>query len=303
MADIKLTKRPLFYWVLRKHRGAQTCLLLVIFISLFFRVYPLEMQKNIINIAINLRMLDKLYLYCALYIGAVMIASLMKYFINSFQAILGQKILIGLRKELYEHVLQLPLQFFHRTQAGTVISAMTAELNAIGAFLGQAIAVPATSILTFIVFAGFMISLNPLLGIISISIYPLELVVIPLLQRRYNKINQVRVTTTRAMANLVNEAVSGIHEVQGNASYNLEQKKLFRLINRLYAIMRKLSILKYGIKFSNNLFQSVGPFLLFLIGGYMAIHGNFTIGALVAFLTAYEKVYDPWKEIILYYQS
>lgn len=300
---MKFTKRPLFYWVLKKNRGAQLFLLLVIVVSLFFRVYPLEMQKNIINIAINLKMLDKLYLYCALYMGAVLIASLMKYFINSFQAILGQKLLIELRKELYEHTLQLPLQFFHRTQAGTVISAMTAELNSIGAFLGEAIAVPITSVLTFIVFAGFMISLNPMLGLLSISIYPLELIVIPLLQKRFNKINQTRVTTTRAMANLVNEAISGVHEVQGNASYELEQSKLMRLVNRLYKIMRKLSILKYGIKFSNSLFQSVGPFLLFLFGGYMAIHGNFTIGALVAFLTAYEKVYDPWKELIVYYQS
>lgn len=67
--------------------------------------------------------------------------------------------------------------------------------------------------------------------------------------------------------------------------------------------MKRLSILKYGIKFSNNLFQSLGPFLLFLIGGYLAINGQFTIGALVAFLSAYEKVYDPWKEIIEYYQG
>lgn len=301
--NIALTKRPLFYWVLTRYRGAQLFLLLVIVSSLFFKVYPLEMQKNIINIAINLKMIDKLYLYCGLYMGAVLIAGLMKYFINTFQASLGQKILIGMRKELYEHLLQLPLQFFYRTQTGTIISAMTSELNAIGTFLGEALAVPATSLLTFLVFAGFMINLNPLLGIISIAIYPIELIVIPIMQRRYNKINQTRVTTTRAMANIINEASTGIHEVQSNAGYKLEQNKLDRLVLRLYVIMKRLFILKYGIKFSNNFFQSIGPFLLFLIGGYMAIHGNFTIGALVAFLTAYEKVYDPWKEIIDYYQN
>lgn len=300
---LDLTKRPLFYWVLTRYRGAQFFLLLVIIASLFFKVYPLEMQKNIINIAINLKLIDKLYLYCSLYMGAVLIAGSMKYFINSFRAALGQKILIGMRKELYEHVLKLPLQFFHRTQPGTIISAMTSELNAIGTFLGDALAVPATSFLTFLVFAGFMINLNPLLGFLSIGIYPIELFLIPIMQRRYNKINQTRVTTTRAMANLINEASSGIHEVQSNASHRLEQNKLDRLIMRLYSIMKRLFILKYGIKFSNNLFQSFGPFLLFLIGGYMAIHGNFTIGALVAFLTAYEKVYDPWKEIIDYYQN
>jgi putative ABC transport system ATP-binding protein len=297
-----ITRKPLFYWVFHKYRGLQLFLLFLIVVSLFFKVYPLEMQRKIINVAINLRKLDLLYLYCGLYMGAVLIAGLIKYYINVLQAIIGEKILIHMRQELYNHVLKLPLQFFHRTQAGIIISAMTSELNAIGQFLGGALAIPVASFLTFFAFLGFMIYLNPLLGFVTLFIYPFEFIVIPLLQKRYNIQNRKRVQTTRSMANLVNESVSGIHEVQSNSSFKLEQSKLNIFIKKLYKIMRKLFILKYGIKFSNNFFQSLGPFLLFLLGGYLAIHGQFTIGALVAFLSAYEKVYDPWKELIEYYQ-
>ncbi|MGI9537757.1 MAG: ABC transporter transmembrane domain-containing protein [Desulfocapsaceae bacterium] len=300
---MRLTERPLFYWIKKRYRALQIVLLVIIVIGLFFRVYPLEMQRKIINIAINLRMVDKLYLYCGLYLGAVLMAGIMKYAANTLQAIIGQKILIGMRRELYQHILHLPLTFFHRTQTGTITSAMTAELNAIATFLGGALAIPITSVLTFLVFLGFMIYLNPLLGLLSMIIYPFEFTVIPLLQRWHNRYNQKRVMVTRRMAGLVNEAAEGIHEVQGNGSYLLEQMKLDRLIYRLYDLIVRLDILKYGIKFSNNLFQSIGPFLLFLVGGFMAINGEFTIGALVAFLSAYEKVYDPWKELILYYQS
>jgi len=300
---MRLTERPLFYWIKKRYRALQVVLLVIIVISLFFRVYPLEMQRKIINIAINLKMIDKLYLYCGLYLGAVLMAGIMKYAANTLQAIIGQKILIGMRRDLYQHILKLPLTFFHKTQTGMITSAMTAELNAIATFLGGALAIPITSVLTFLVFLGFMIYLNPLLGLLSMIIYPFEFTVIPLLQRWYNRYNQKRVMVTRRMASVVNEAAEGIHEVQGNGSFLLEQLKLDRLIYRLYDLVVRLDILKYGIKFSNNLFQSIGPFLLFLVGGYMAINGEFTIGALVAFLSAYEKVYDPWKEVILYYQS
>ncbi len=300
---MRLTERPLFYWVLRRFRGFQFVLLVVIIVSLFFRIYPLEMQRKIINVAINLKMLDKLYLYCGLYMGAVLIAALLKYLIYTMQAVLGQKILIDMRKEIFQHILQLPLPFFHRTQAGMIISSVTAELNAIAQFLGNAVAVPIASVLTFATFLGFMIYLNPTLGLLSMIIYPLELTVIPLLQRWYNRYNRKRVLTNRQITSLVNESVAGIHEVQGNASYLLENNKLSRLIKRLYKVTVKLSVIKYGIKFSNNLFQSIGPLLLFLVGGYLAINGEFTIGALVAFLSAYEKVYDPWKEVIEYYQT
>ena len=300
---MRLTERPLFFWARKRFRGLQVVLLAIFVIGLFFRVYPLEMQRKIINIAINLRMIDKLYLYCGLYLGSVLLAGLLKYASNTLQDVIGQKILIGMRRELYQHILQLPLTFFHRIQIGTITSAMTSELSAIADFLGGALAVPITSFLTFAVFLGFMIYLNPLLGLLSIVIFPFELTIIPLLQHWYNRFNRRRVSVSRQMASLVNEAVEGIHEVQGNGSFLLEQTKLDRLVYRLYDIVFRLAIVKYGIKFSNSLFQSIGPFLLFLVGGYLAIKGEFTIGALVAFLSAYEKVYDPWKEVIDYYQS
>lgn len=301
--SIRITERSLFYWILRRHRSMQLFLLFVIVISLFFKVFPLEMQRRIINEAISLRDLELLYLYCGLYLGAVIIAGLLKYAINVLQVYLGQKILVEMRQELYAHVLQLPLHFYRKMQPGTVVSAMTAELNAIGFFLGGAIAIPVTSILTFVAFIWFMFALNPLLALLSIGIYPIELFVIPFLQKKYNKLNTERVRTTRVMANVVNESISGIHEIHGNASYGLEAKKLSIFIDKLHRLMKKLFIVKYGIKFVNNFFQSLGPFILFLVGGYMAIHGEFTLGALVAFLSAYEKVYDPWKELIEYYQS
>lgn len=299
----RLTKRPLFYWILRRHHGLQLILLVIIMASLFFRVFPLEMQKRIINEAIYLKKVELLFLYCGLYMGAILLAGLSKYAINVLQTIIGQKILVELRTELYHHVLQLPLQFYRKMQPGTVISAMTAELNAIGSFLGGAITIPLTSILSLLVFLGFMYHLSPLLAMLSVAVYPFELAVIPLLQNRYNRYNKKRITTTRAMSNVVNEAISGLHEIHANGSYAIEEKRLSTYIYILYGHLKRLFIIKYGIKFANNLFQSIGPFILFLVGGYLAIHGEFTLGALVAFLSAYEKVYDPWKEMLEYYQS
>lgn len=298
-----ITRRPLFYWVLTRHRPLQLLLLAVILVSLFFRVFPLEMQKRIVNEAIHLRDEQLLFLYCALYIGAVTLAGLLKYLINILQTVIGQKILVGMRTELYHHILQLPLQFYRKMQPGTVISAMTAELNAIGFFLGGALAIPVTSVLTFLVFLGFMFSLSPVLTLLTVTVYPFELVVIPLLQRRYNRFNRKRIRNTRAMGNIVNEAVSGIHEVHSNSSHALEERRMAAYVDRLYHILKKLFIVKYGMKFANNMFQSFGPFILFLVGGYLAIHGQFTLGALVAFLSAYEKIYDPWREMMEYYQE
>ncbi len=300
---MRITKRPLFYWIIYRHRGLQLFLLFIILVSLFFRVVPLEMQKRIVNEAIELRNRELLLLYCGLYFAAVLLAGATKYAINVLQMVIGQKILVELRTELYHHVLQLPLQYYRSMQPGTVISAMTAELNAIGYFLGGALAIPLTSLLTFVVFLGYMFHLSPALALLTLAMYPFEIFLIPMLQKRYNRLNKERIKTVRSMSNVVNEAISGIHEIHAHASFPLEEMRIRDHIMELYRLLKKLFIVKYGIKFSNNLFQSFGPFFLFLVGGWFAINGNFTLGALVAFLSAHEKVYDPWKEILEYYQG
>ncbi len=298
-----ITQRSLFYWIRHRQRPLQLLILALILVSIGLRVLPLELQKRIINIAIELKQVDLLLLYCGLFLGAVLLASLFKYAINVLQMYVGQKILLEIRESLYAHLLQLPLQFFRRTPQGTVISLLSAELNAVGHFIGGALAVPVTSLLTLLSFAAYMVYLDPLLALISLSIYPLEIVLIPILQRRYNRLNAFRVDTVREMSNVVGEAVGGILEIQGNASFTLEKAKFGRIARHLFGLMNRLFIYKFGTKTLNNLFQNLGPFLLFLLGGYLVIHGRFTLGALVAFLSAYEKVYEPWKELIEYYQD
>lgn len=301
--ELPVTKRSLFYWITSRHHGLQLLLLAIILISVFFRVVPLELQKRIINEAISTQDEQLLLWYCGLYLAAVFLAGLSKYLINMLQVIIGQKILIDLRTKLYMHLLHLPLQRYRGLRPGSAISAITGELNAIGAFLGQALAVPLTSILTYVVVFSYMFSLSHTLTLITIAIYPFEFILIPLLQKRFNAWNQKRITTVREMSDTVNEAINGIVEIKSYNRYQFEKSRIGRIISKLYHITVKLNLYKYGIKFSGNFLQALGPFLLFLVGGHLAINGQFSLGALVAFLSAHEKLYDPWQELRLFYQE
>jgi putative ABC transport system ATP-binding protein len=293
----------LFDWVLKSYRGPQLLLFLLILFTVFFRIFPLEMQKRIVNIAIQLKQVETLLIYCGLYISAVVLAGVLKYGVTVLQAYIGQKILYELRNQLYDHILSLPLPFFRRTQPGMVISALTSELSTVGDFLGGALAVPLINILTLVTFAGYMFHLNPLLALLSFSIYPIEILIIPFLQRRLNLLNINRIDVVRSLSNVIGEAISGMHEIHANAGYSLESRKFTGFSEALFLLRNKMNVLRFGIKFVNNFFQSLGPFILFLVGGYLSIKGRLDLGALVAFLSAYEKLYDPWKELMDYYQD
>ena len=298
----RITKTSLYSWVLYKNVQLQIIVVGIIVVTVAMRVLPLEMQKRIINEAIGMKDIPALYRYCALYIGAVTVAGILKYIINLMQNYIGEKTLMTVRERLYEHLLSLPIQFYRRTSPGNVISYIITEFIPVATFIGQAVAVPAVNILTFLAMAGYMIHLNPTIGLISITIYPIELIVLPRIQKYFRRANRDRIKHTQKLSGLVGEAISGVHEVHSNASIPLEKGRFSDVIKKLYKATLMQNSIKFGIKFVNNFFMSLGPFVLFLIGGYYAIKGHFDVGAIVAFMSAYEKLYDPWKELMEFWQ-
>jgi ABC-type bacteriocin/lantibiotic exporter with double-glycine peptidase domain len=298
-----VVEKSLFSWVFSGHLKLKIILLLTILVSVLTRVFPLEMQKRIVNQAINLKAIDLLLLYCGLYLAAVLTNSALKYLISVLQTIIGQRAAAGMRKELYRHTLNLPLRFFRKTQPGMVVQSFATELATAGDFVGMAVAIPVTSVLTLIAFAVYLLWLNPLLAVVSFAVYPLAVFLIPWLQKRSNLENIKRVDASRSLSSKIVEAVSGIHEIQANCAYNVENRKFGAIVDELLKIRIVWNLYRQAIKVISNFFTNFSPFLIFILGGYLAINGRLELGALVAFLSAQEKVFDPWRELIDFYQS
>jgi len=301
-AEPPIVKRSIYSWIFPGNLKLQLLLLAIIIVMVFARVLPLEMQKRIVNEAIKLRSLNMLFTYCGVYLAAVVFFSVLKYLTNIIQTRITEQTAARMRTALYEHILSLPLNYFRKTQPGSVVNALTTELSLPGNFVGMAVAAPVTNLLTLLAFAGYLLWLNPLLAVVSLSIYPFVVFLVPLLQRGVNKANKKRVYTSRSFASRIAESISGIHEIHGNGSYKLERDKYNKLVNKLLKIRIVWSLYRFGVKTLNGFFTGLGPFLVFILGGWLTIKGRLELGALVAFLSAQEKLFDPWKELIEFYQ-
>jgi ABC-type multidrug transport system fused ATPase/permease subunit len=108
------------------------------------------------------------------------------------QNVIGQRTLADMRKALYAHILTIPLSFYRKTQPGLVVAALTTELATAGDFVGMAIAIPVNNVLMLFAFAGYLFWLNPLLAAITLSIYPVVLLLVSVMQKRVNIYNRKR---------------------------------------------------------------------------------------------------------------
>ena len=306
-----------YKFILRHSKREQLVLLAMTALSLPFYYFSLDLPKQIINDALGakpgftfpadffgteLEQLPYLFVLSGIFLVLVCVNGGFKYFINVYRGRLGERLLRRLRYELYARVLRFPLPHFKKVSQGEVIPMITAEVEPLGGFAGDAFSLPAFQGGQLLTLMAFMFVQDWTLGLAAIALYPFQMYVIPKLQAKVNALGKQRVKRVRVLSDRIGESISGVQEVHANDLSRLMLARFSARLGEIYDIRFEIYRRKFFIKFLNNFLAQVTPFLFYSIGGYLAITGHLSLGALVAVLAAYKDVAAPWKELLNYYQ-
>ncbi len=307
---------PSIYRYVLKHTVKDQVLLLLLTAASLPLVYvTLEIPKRIINEAIGgkgmpytfwgieLDQIQFLLLLCFAYLGLVILNGIFKYVNNVYRGVVGERMLRRLRYELYARILRFPLPHFKHTSQGELIPMVIAETEPLGGFIGEAFALPLYQGGLLLTYLFFIFNQDFLLGIASIMMYPLQMYVIPKLQRKVNDLNRQRVRKVRVLSDRIGETVSGITEIHAHDTSHLARAATSSILGNIFHIRYDVYRRKFFIKFLNNFLDKITPFFFYSVGGYLVIVGNLSLGALVAALAAYKDISDPWKTLLKYYQT
>jgi len=307
----------LYRFVLR-HSPVETALVCGLTLaSLPIYYLGLDVPKNIMNQAIlgrgitypttvfgySLDQVGYLAVMCAVFFALVVINGAIKQYINTLKGRLGERLLRRLRYELIARILRFPQPHFRKVSAGELIPMVTAEVEPLGGFMGDAFVQPLIQAGTLLTIVTFLFIQNPIMGIAAIAMYPLQGYVIPKLQRRVNMLGKERVRTVRKLSDRINETVASAGDVHVHGTANWERADFSERLGIIYRIRFEIYQRKSFVKFLNNFLNQMTPFLFYAIGGYLVIKGQLSAGALTAALTANKDMTSPWKELLDYYQQ
>jgi ABC-type multidrug transport system fused ATPase/permease subunit len=236
-------------------------------------------------------------------LGLITVNGAIKYYLNVFRGVIGERMVRRLRFDLYRHILRFPLPHFKKTSPGEIIPMVTAETDAIGGFIGDSIGLPAFQGGLLVTYLVFIFNQDFLLGLAAIALYPPQVWLIPKLQRKINALSKQRIQTTRQLADRVGETVLGAAAIRANDTSRYERADVSDRLGRIYAIRLEIFKRKYFVKFLNNFLAQVTPFFFYSVGGYFVIKGELSLGALVAVIAAYKDIADPWKELLKWYEE
>ena len=307
-------EKTLFKFIWRYSKRDQIILLILTAISFPFLYLSLDLPKTIINKAIGgkdvpeeifgitIDQIDYLLILSGAFLALVFVNGGFKFYVNVFRGQLGERMLRRLRYSLLARVLRFPLPQFKKVSQGEVIQMVNSEVEPLGGFVGDSIALPAFQGGTLLTILIFMFIQDWMLGLAAIALYPIQGYIIPKLQWHVNQLGKKRVRNVRVLAEKIGEAVSGIEEVHANDGARRILARFTERLGVIYDIRYEIFRRKFFIKFLNNFIAQLTPFFFYSIGGYLVIKGDLTFGALVAILAAYKDLSAPWKELLTYYQ-
>lgn len=285
-------------------------------VTLFPLLYlTLELPKRIVNDAISaeaefvtvygieMTRISFLMVLCAMFLLAVLAHGIMKMRINTMKGVLSERLLRRLRYTLIARILRFPAPYFERTSQGELVSMVTSESEPMGGLMGDAVAQPVLQAGQMLTILGFLFLQSFAFGLAACALIPLQAWIIPRMQKQINMLNKKRVIQVRALAAEIGEGAAGASTLRTNGGWRYRMAMISSRLGKLYELRFDIFQRKFFMKFTNNFIGQLTPFFFYAIGGYLAIKGEITVGALVAALAAYKDLASPWKELLAYYNQ
>ncbi len=308
-------EKSIFQFIWKYSKFNQLLLLVVTLLTFPFLYVSLELPKRIINDAIGgsgddvavlgftFTQTQFLMFLCIGFLFVVMVSGLIKMRLNTMKGVLAERLLRRFRYQMLKRILRFPRPYFRTTSQGELVSMVTSEAESLGGFMGDALSQPVFLAGRMITILAFLFAQSFWFGLASVALIPLQAWLIPILQRQISVLNKERIKEVRKLATDIGESAAGVCDIRTNGGMRfrlaLFSSRLGNLFNIRFAIYQK----KFFMKFLNNFINQLTPFFFYSVGGYLAIQGDITIGALIAALTAYGDLSSPWKELLTYYNQ
>ena len=273
----------IFKFVFRYSKKQQLILLILTFISFPFLYLSYDLPKIIVNDAIGgtefpqnllgfeLTQIPYLLTLCFVFLGLVLINGGFKYALNVYRGVVGERMLRRLRYLLFQRMLRFPLPQFRKISQGEIVSMVTAETEPLGGFIGDSIALPAFQGGTLLTLLAFMFVQDVWLGVAAVALYPLQMWLIPKLQRQLNKLKKEKTFKVRKVSERIGEVVNGAQELHAHDTSQYELGGFSNRMSEIYGIRYQIYRRKFFIKFLNNFIAQITPFF-FLLGWRLVGH-------------------------------
>jgi ATP-binding cassette subfamily B protein/subfamily B ATP-binding cassette protein MsbA len=274
---------------LRPHRVAVgTVILLALFGAGLQMIEPLFMRFIIDRVLLNTGLdaaarLGRLHVAGLVFLAVVVVSNLTGMVKDYRQRLLNVRVMLSLRRALFERLLNLPLPRLWNMKTGGILSRLSGDVDTTTGFLQMALISPAISVVRLLIAVVILLNMNWRLAVTAMAVIPGAMLISFGSAGRVRPIYRSMRKDTEQIDGRVGETFSGIRVVRAFGREVLELLEYLRgrhtvIRKELFAHRRELALwTSWGV-----LIAGVTVIIVWY-GGYLNVMGRATVGDIMAF--------------------
>jgi ABC-type multidrug transport system fused ATPase/permease subunit len=241
--------------------------------------------------------------YVVAFVGAGALGIAFSYAQTYFTGWTGERMLADLRNLIFRHLQRLSLGFYERNRAGVLISRLTNDVEALDQLVTDGVTSLVQNTLTLVGTAVVLFFLDWRLALATLTVMPAMSLATAWFRKRSGRAYRAVRETLGAVTATLAEDIAGMRVLQAFTRERAAREN-FRRVSDTYRISNMQTVVLNGIYFPFVDFLSSGASAVVLgYGGWLAFHGQMSIGTLVAFLGYLSNFFDPVQQLSQLYNT
>ncbi|OMC10775.1 ABC transporter ATP-binding protein [Mycolicibacter heraklionensis] len=229
----------------------------------------------------------------ALAMGLYLIAALMVWTQARLLNVILQRTMRALRRDVEDKLHRLPLRYFDTQRRGELLSRVTNDVDNTATSVSMTVSQLFSSLLTVLVVLAMMLSISPLLAVITVAGVPVTLLAVRSITRRSQRLFAAQWAATGRLNAHLEETYSGFTLVRTFGHRDWAQQRFDDCNDELYRAGFGAQFFSGLIAPATGLIANLGYVAVAVIGGFQVATGQITLGSIQAFIAYVRQFNQP----------
>lgn len=279
-----------------QHKLAMAGGIISIFALSFLQILIPQITRYVIDVLIPARRFDWLPWVGISIISIALLLGLLNFVRNYLMAVVGQRTVFALRRDLYEHLQTLSLRFFENQRTGTLMSRLTQDVDSLQGLITSELAELAAELVTFCVIVTYLFYADWRLTFLILTTLPVMVLLTHLFGTQMRPAYRNLQQQGAEVSNHLQDTIANIKIIQAcaNEDYEIErfaERNQNNMTANIY-VVQLWSAFSPVIDFMNHL----GHVIVLVYGSWEVMQDALTVGELAAFLAYLNQVNQPAKK-------
>jgi ATP-binding cassette, subfamily B, multidrug efflux pump len=243
------------------------------------------------------RKLEGIFTFVSVLAISYVLLSVSLFLQNYWMIGIAQQTVYRMRTELFQHFQQLPISFFDRKQHGELMSRMTNDMDNVSATLNSTFIQVFSSILVLTGTVVVMLSLSPLMTLVTMSIIPVMFIATRWITKRTGPLFKGQQQRLGTLNGMVEESISGQLIVKAYSQEGRIVDDFTDKADELRQVGYWANVYAGGIPKTMNFLNNASFALVALVGGMLAVKGHLSVGMIVIFTEYARQFTRPLNDL------